>query len=332
MKQIEPGFINDLTNLDRLRAGIGKDKEGSLRQAAQQFESLFTQMLFKSMRNANSAFESDLMSSNNTKFFQQMRDEQMASELSTQGNLGLADMIVKQLGGESENSQSGKTLPADKFAVRPISQPSESYYLSADERAKLYQDKYDIEPKSTEQAKTAAAPDGVGQLSDMADKVKPQPEPGRFDSPEGFVAHMKPYAFKASRVLGVDPAMLIAQAALETGWGKKVIQNAAGSSHNLFNIKADPRWGGNKVATRTLEYHNGIAVQENAAFRSYHSYQESFDDFVQFLRQNPRYGTALKHTTDPSRFVKEIHNAGYATDPNYSQKVLAVMNKVKTLW
>ncbi|MDP2533229.1 flagellar assembly peptidoglycan hydrolase FlgJ [Photobacterium damselae subsp. piscicida] len=247
MKQIEPGFINDLTNLDWLRAGIGKDKEGSLRQAAQQFESLFTQMLFKSMRNANSAFESDLMSSNNTKFFQQMRDEQMASELSTQGNLGLADMIVKQLGGESENSQSGKTLPVDKFAVRPISQPSESYYLSADERAKLYQDKYDIEPKSAEQAKPAVAPDGVGQLSDMTDKVKTQSEPSRFDSPKGFVAHMKPYAFKASRALGVDPTMLIAQAALETGWGKKVIQNAAGLSHNLFNIKADPRWGGIKL-------------------------------------------------------------------------------------
>ncbi|GAL06879.1 flagellar protein FlgJ [Photobacterium aphoticum] len=78
-----------------------------------------------------------------------------------------------------------------------------------------------------------------------------------FDSPRDFVARLTPFAEKAAKALGTDPAVLIAQAALETGWGKKVIKNAAGSSHNLFNIKADPRWNGGKVATNTLEFHQG---------------------------------------------------------------------------
>ena len=127
MKQIDPGFIHDLSSLDRLRAGIGEDKQGSLREAATQFESIFTQMLFKSMREANAAFESDLMSSNNSKFYQQMHDEQMSSQLSTTGSLGLADMIVKQLGGEPQDlSQHQPTTDLrlqqqpQPFSIRPI--------------------------------------------------------------------------------------------------------------------------------------------------------------------------------------------------------------------
>ncbi|MCG3862490.1 MULTISPECIES: flagellar assembly peptidoglycan hydrolase FlgJ [unclassified Photobacterium] len=327
MKQIDPGFVHDISNLDRLRAGIGEDSKGSLRQAANQFESIFTQMLFKSMREANEAFESDLMSSNNSKFYQQMHDEQMSSQLSTTGSLGLADMIVKQLGGEG-NEQKPHTPTTDLFPkkdntdplqIRPIDNKSQPLKL----------------PQREDQNSVAAQQvlEKYKQRLHTADVQPPlrQPEPDRFETPEAFVDHMAPYATKAARALGTDPAMLIAQAALETGWGKKVIKNAAGTSNNLFNIKADPRWSGQKVATRTLEYHNGVAVQENAAFRSYGSYQDSFQDFVKFLQQNPRYSTALKHSGEPNQFIREIHKAGYATDPNYSNKVLAVMKKVKTL-
>ena len=106
---------------------------------------------------------------------------------------------------------------------------------------------------------------------------------------------MKPYAERAARALGVDSSLILAQAALETGWGKKVIANTRGSSHNLFNIKADKRWTGDKVATQTLEYHQGIPVKENAAFRSYSSFEDSFNDYVQFLNDNPRANSALRH-------------------------------------
>ncbi|PST94719.1 flagellar assembly peptidoglycan hydrolase FlgJ [Photobacterium sp. NCIMB 13483] len=333
MKQIEPGFIHDLSSLDRLRAGIGEDKKGSLREAAVQFESIFTQMLFKSMREANSAFESDLMSSNNGKFYQQMHDEQMSSQLSTTGSLGLADMIVKQLGGEQQdNSQHQPTTDLypqqqpQPFLIRPINTDVIALPLAESPASKL-------NPSDKQQSHSTT-------MTTIAVKTKPTittelplkpTEPTSFASAEAFVSYMKPYAQRAARALGTDPSLLIAQAALETGWGKKVINNALGSSNNLFNIKADPRWQGQKVATKTLEFHDGIAVQEQAAFRSYDSYQHSFDDFVNFLQHNPRYSKALTHSNQPQQFIREIHQAGYATDPNYSNKVLAVMKKVQSL-
>ncbi|WP_193565464.1 glucosaminidase domain-containing protein, partial [Enterococcus faecium] len=79
-----------------------------------------------------------------------------------------------------------------------------------------------------------------------------------FDSRHSFVTKLKPYADKAARMLGVDSSLLIAQAALETGWGQKMVKNARGNSNNLFNIKADRSWQGDKVATQTLEYHNNV--------------------------------------------------------------------------
>ncbi|CEO39993.1 flagellar assembly peptidoglycan hydrolase FlgJ [Photobacterium kishitanii] len=325
MKQIEPGFIHDLSNLDRLRAGISEDKQGSLREAATQFESIFTQMLFKSMREANSAFESDLMSSNNSKFYQQMHDEQISSQLSTTGSLGLADMIVKQLGGEPQDlSQHQPTT--DLYPQQP-SQPFSIRAINADPVA------LPTIMKSQSSAPLSAPPllDKVAPVAAAETLPTKQLQPTSFASAEAFVSHMKPYAQQAARALGTDPALLIAQAALETGWGKKVISNTLGSSNNLFNIKADPRWQGQKVATKTLEFHDGIAVQEQAAFRSYDSYQHSFDDFVNFLQHNPRYSKALTHSNQPQQFIREIHQAGYATDPNYSNKVLAVMKKVRSL-
>lgn len=333
MKQIEPGFIHDLSNLDRLRAGINNDKQGSLREAATQFESIFTQMLFKSMREANSAFESDLMSSNNGKFYQQMHDEQLSSQLSTTGSLGLADMIVKQLGGEQQDLSQHQ--PTTELRPQQQPQPFTIRPINADAPALALATATATTSPLAAPAPALLAPAPIAVKSSAVNPVEAVPaavaKPTSFASAAEFVDHMKPYAQQAARALGTDPALLIAQAALETGWGKKVINNALGSSNNLFNIKADPRWQGQKVATKTLEFHDGIAVQEQAAFRAYDSYQHSFDDFVNFLQHNPRYSKALTHSTQPQQFIREIHQAGYATDPNYSNKVLAVMKKVQSL-
>lgn len=329
MKQIEPGFIHDLSNLDRLRAGISEDKQGSLREAATQFESIFTQMLFKSMREANSAFESDLMSSNNGKFYQQMHDEQISSQLSTTGSLGLADMIVKQLGGEPQDLSQHK--PTTDLHPQQQPQPFSIRPINADPVALPTAVTMKSQSSSLPALSAPLSPEKVAPVAIAEISPTKQLKPTSFASAEAFVSHMKPYAQQAARALGTDPALLIAQAALETGWGKKVISNTLGSSNNLFNIKADPRWQGQKVATKTLEFHDGIAVQEQAAFRSYDSYQHSFDDFVNFLQHNPRYSKALTHSNQPQQFIREIHQAGYATDPNYSNKVLAVMKKVQSL-
>ncbi|MCL4156504.1 UNVERIFIED_CONTAM: hypothetical protein GTU68_060475, partial [Idotea baltica] len=187
------GFIHDVGGLDKLRkSAVNGDQESqdkALRAAAEQFESIFTQMLFKSMRNANSSFKSDMMSSDNQQFFEQMRDDQMSTELSKKGSLGLVDMIVAQLGASLNQEppvHNGKNLEQD---ARMGSEAKQASQVES--------------PVITQLEKALAA--------------RPVQQPQKFDSPQQFVETMKPYAEKAAKALGVDSNVLIAQAALETG-------------------------------------------------------------------------------------------------------------------
>ncbi len=300
------GFIHDIASLDKLRKqAVGGDEsseKAALTAAARQFESIFTNMMLKSMRDANSGFKSEMFNSQNEDFYRQMLDEQMTSELSSSGSLGLADMIVAQLSAAEKPQAGGE----DSFqeAMRRVERSREIAANKVDE------------PVAAASVEVAAA-------------LEPTPtQPANFDTPKSFVSSLKPYADKAAKALGVDASLLIAQAALETGWGQKVVKNARGSSNNLFNIKADRSWQGNKVATQTLEYHQNTPVMEKAAFRSYSNYQDSFNDYVRFLERNPRYTTALQHEGNNEQFIRGIHKAGYATDPQYADKVLRVKSQI----
>lgn len=293
------GFIHDIAGLDKLRKqavdGDESSEKAALTAAAKQFEAIFTSMLFKSMRDANSTFESGLMDSQNQQFYRQMMDEQMSSELSSSGSLGLADMIVAQLSSGSIENKNAASHSVDFEAVM----------------------------KKVDQTRNARANVDVAPVSITRDQPKHS-----FETPESFVHSMRPYAERAANALGIDSSLLLAQAALETGWGQKLVGNREGSSNNLFNIKADKSWQGDKVATQTLEYHQGIPVKEKAAFRAYNSFEDSFNDYVRFLNQNPRYTTALRHGGNDEQFIRGIHQAGYATDPNYADKVLRVKAKI----
>ncbi len=146
------------------------------------------------------------------------------------------------------------------------------------------------------------------------------------DSPQVFVEQLMPLAKQAAEKLGVAPEVLLAQAALETGWGKKISRDENGnSSYNLFNIKADGRWSGPRVMVSTLEYRDGVAVRERAAFRAYDSFKDSFDDFVNFLQQSPRYQKAISVGANARAFTAELANAGYATDPDYAGKIIRIV-------
>jgi len=137
-----------------------------------------------------------------------------------------------------------------------------------------------------------------------------------------------PLAEQAADELGTTPQVLLAQAALETGWGRYVQQLPnGGSSHNLFNIKADQRWSGPKVTVSTLEYADGIAKRQKAAFRSYASYADSFRDYVDFIKSNPRYQEAIDNAGDSYQFAHKLHKAGYATDPSYADKWLNILER-----
>ena len=294
------GFIHDLASLDKLRQqGVSGDKDSeqaALKAAAKQFESIFTSMLFKSMRSANSVFESDMTNSQNGQFYRNMLDEQMASDLSSSGSLGLADMIVAQLSkGQIDNQDA---------------QARSSSFDDVMKKVHRYNQQMDAN------AQPAVAP--IQQIA----------KPVSFSSPESFVSSMRPYADQAAKALGVDSSLLLAQAALETGWGQKVVKNSLGSSNNLFNIKADRSWQGDKVSTQTMEYQQGMPIIEKAAFRSYGSYQDSFNDYVQFLNSNPRYSATLANQQNSESFIRGIHQAGYATDPNYSEKILKIKQRI----
>ncbi|UZE25269.1 flagellar assembly peptidoglycan hydrolase FlgJ [Pseudomonas sp. B21-056] len=143
-----------------------------------------------------------------------------------------------------------------------------------------------------------------------------------FRDADEFVNAMLPMAKEAADRIGVDPRYLVAQAALETGWGKSVMRQPDGSSsHNLFGIKASQNWKGDSARAITSEFRNGEMVKETAEFRSYASYRDSFHDLVNLLQSNSRYQDVLKSADNPEQFVRELQKAGYATDPHYASKI-----------
>ncbi|MEH6733324.1 MAG: flagellar assembly peptidoglycan hydrolase FlgJ [Shewanella sp.] len=173
----------------------------------------------------------------------------------------------------------------------------------------------------------------VGKVLPQTDFAVPKAQGiavSQFTSPEHFISVLYPHAEKAAKSLGTSAEVLIAQSALETGWGQKVVRRNDGTmSHNLFNIKADKRWQGDKTSVNTLEFEKGIAVQQKADFRMYDNLEQSFNDFVSFISQGDRYQDARKVASEPTQFIKALQKAGYATDPQYANKVINVMKSVK---
>ncbi len=148
------------------------------------------------------------------------------------------------------------------------------------------------------------------------------------ETPQQFIHRLWSHAVRAGDALGVSPEVLIAQSALETGWGKKIIRDHQGNtSHNLFGIKADPHWRGEKISVGTLEYEDGVAVRKQAAFRAYASAAASFDDYAKFIASNARYSKALEAGHDPKGYLQGLQEAGYATDPRYAEKILRILSQ-----
>ncbi|WP_028694553.1 flagellar assembly peptidoglycan hydrolase FlgJ [Pseudomonas cremoricolorata] len=151
-----------------------------------------------------------------------------------------------------------------------------------------------------------------------------------FSGSDEFVRTMLPMAEEAAKRIGIDPRYLVAQAALETGWGKSVMRNSDGSSsHNLFGIKATGKWQGGEASAITSEFRDGKFVKERAAFRSYDSYADSFHDLVSLLQDNGRYKDAVASADKPEQFARELQKAGYATDPDYARKIISIARQLQ---
>ncbi|WP_115719240.1 flagellar assembly peptidoglycan hydrolase FlgJ [Gallaecimonas mangrovi] len=310
----------DLAGLDKLRQGAQKHDKKALMETAKQFESLFVRQLLKSMREANAVFAKDSpFDSSTMKYYQDMQDQQLALDMSSSGGLGLAKIIAQQLQPDGKTVMPASAIGVDrhfKGAVTPVQQLPElqQHPLKPPRREDLPVEHIAAKPQ---------APEADAQAEQAPQPAKPKLN---FDSPQSFVGSLLPYARQAASALGVSPMVLVAQAALETGWGQKILKGKDGqSSLNLFNIKAGSQWQGDKVTANTLEYDGGTPKREVAQFRAYDSPAQSFSDYVKFLKESPRYQDALKWTKEPARFLQELQGAGYATDPQYAKKILQVL-------
>ena len=295
-------FFADPHALTSLKQDAKAQDPAALKEAAKQFESLFTQMLLKSMREAGKSFGGDsLFGSDQADFYQGMFDDQMALHLSKGKGLGLADMLIRQLTvGESAHRVNGGQRTADGEAPSGASSG------------------YSLQP-------TAYSPEKVSQPA----APSPQPVP---TSKADFVRTYLPHAEAAARELGVDPHALLAQAALETGWGRSLPRAANGEcSYNFFGIKATGRWSGASVSVPTIEFEEGIPVRKAERFRAYSSPADSFRDYAALIRNNPRYEQALGCGTDVTSFATALQDGGYATDPNYAKKIVSVARELRAL-
>lgn len=257
----------DIKALETLRGAAATDPKGQLRTVARQFETLFAQMLLKSMRKAS--IDSGLWSGPGMSTYRDMLDQQWSQAIASHGGLGIADMLVRQLGGHA-----GKpATPAGSGAV------------------------------------TAAAAAGADRAA--AD-------------PASFAGKLWPVLDKRVAAVGLKPEGVLAQAALETGWGSGVPQKADGtSSNNYFGIKAGADWTGERVAKTTREYTHGVFVNRTEWFRAYPSVAAAVDDYVSLL-QTPRYSQALADGDSVAGLAGGLQAAGYATDPAYADKIAAV--------
>jgi flagellar protein FlgJ len=294
----------DVASVQDLRAQFQKDPKEGVKAAAQQFETMFLQMVMKSMRDATP--QDGLMNSDQSRFYTGLLDQQMAQNISTTGKgLGFARLIEQQLGRHVANSA------APLSGALPANDAGNDLPLAA-MNARHLQHKEVMGSLPTSAAYSAQAING-GEIKDSG-------------GTKDFVNRVWPHAVQASKATGIPPQFLVAQSALESGWGKSEIRNPDGSpSFNLFGIKAGKSWTGSTVEAKTSEYIDGEPRQVVARFRAYGSYEESFRDYAALLRSSPRYGDVIG-SQDGTEFARRLQQAGYATDPMYADKLTRIIN------
>lgn len=289
---------NTYSNLNGL-AALKQDSRSpqALRAVAQQVDALFLQMMLKSMRDA-SADQGD-PNSNEMSMYQDMFDKQIALTLSQRQDLGLGSLLMRQ-------SAPGAAVPGASTAT-----PTTTVAPAAAAPASA------VPATSSAVSAASLAP---AELTAQAAAVTTE------DAGE-FVDQILPTIREAATALGLSPLAMLAQAVLETGWGKRMARTADGSlSLNMFGIKADGNWGGARATANTVEFAGGVAVQRRAAFRAYASISDSVSDFANLLQSSPRYRNTLASGNSAQAYVSSIRNSGYATDPDYANKLNEILN------
>ncbi|MES9855300.1 MAG: flagellar assembly peptidoglycan hydrolase FlgJ [Sedimenticola sp.] len=294
----DTSIYTDFQGLGELKAMASKDADGALKKVAQQFESLFIQQMLKTMRQAS--LGKGLMDSDQSLFYRDMHDQQLAIHMAESGGMGLADVIIRQM-----QARDGGEIAAKQLGDYGRDAP----HLKPEIRSPI----------------TTETDVPVVEVSGPAQPLPPEKDPAGWNI-DDFVQQLMPWASEAAKLIGIQPQALLAQAALETGWGRHMMRDTGGQpANNLFGIKADQRWDGERVKMDTLEYQEGVAVKRRDHFRAYDNYRESFLDYVEFISNSPRYSKALEVTDDSQRYFSELQRAGYATDPKYANKISSIL-------
>ena len=246
-------------------SGANSQSPAALGKVAQQVEAMFLQMMLKSMRDAS--LGDGIFDSNEGKMYQDMFDKQIALDMSKHQNVGIGELLMRQLTQKNGMDNAARVPPAPPVSARALAA-----------------------------------------------------------TPEAFIANVLPSIKRAARKIGVSPEGMLAQAALETGWGRRVASMADGaSSNNMFGIKAGSNWNGPKVNTSTVEFDGTVATRRQASFRAYGSIDESVNDFAQLLSGSPRYREAVAAGDDTTAYVRAVGASGYATDPEYANKLKQIL-------
>jgi peptidoglycan hydrolase FlgJ len=285
--------IVDTAGLARLRERIAADDPAALDEAAVQFEALMIATMLASARAAGGG--EGILDSETTEQYLDLMDRQVALEVARNGGFGLSKWLA-----EGVRAEGAVPATVENSAEAPL----------------------ELLPST---ARSGALPFGLQsssrQVSRRAAREAFDPE-----TPAAFVETVLPHARRAAEKLGVPAGVLVAQAALETGWGRGAPKFSDGRpAYNVFGIKADAGWKGGKVTRTTLEYVDGAAERRREQFRAYSSLTESFDDYVDLIQSSPRYAPALTAAADPEHYVRALVEAGYATDPRYGNKWLAIL-------
>lgn len=288
------GAAYDSRSLNNLKRQASGDPKAHAREVAKQVEGMFVQMMLKSMRQALP--QDGLLSTEQTRLYTSMYDQQIGQQIASKG-LGLADMMVKQMEQAAPLDEKAGTVPMllDKNFINTLS------------------------PLAMEQIVRKAVP-----------RLPTADTPLSGDSSD-FIAQLSQPARLASAESGIPHHLILAQAALESGWGQRQILTSQGRpSYNVFGIKATGSWQGKTTEVMTTEYENGEAKKVKAKFRVYDSYFDALNDYVKLIGSNPRY-SAVTTAATPEQGAKALQQAGYATDPNYAQKLMGMIQQFKNM-
>lgn len=297
----------DANSLNDLKTATNQNSPEAVKAAAKQFEALFIGMMLKAMRDASPG-DDGLFDSEQSKTFIAMLDQQLSQKMADRG-IGLAEMLERQM-----LSKSVLDYDANKSLNINTRLPASDQVV-------------------TSQALSFTLPSpnsATTSISQHAEEIKAAtPSLSKSEAQiQAFENKLSGYAQQASEATGIPAKFMLGQAALETGWGKHEIVGSDGQpSHNLFGIKAGSNWQGKVVSIVTTEYVDGIPTKKTEKFRSYDDYGQAFSDYANLLRGNQRYKNVLANAKDAYSFAQGLQKAGYATDPEYANKLIGVITK-----